>query len=247
MKIDSDLLAYPFQDEKWQNKLIVGTALGVAGVFIWPLLLPLAGYALRIMRRTQREGQPSLPEWDEWGQLFGDGLRYAVVWLVYMLPVILLVCCAIGAWVALFAAIGAGADSPAIGMAAVFGQFFGFMLIGLSMLPLAFLLYMGLVALSRLAAYGELRAAFAFGKVWRLARHGFRHYLLALVVFLGLVYLFTLIYYAVAYTFVLACLAPVLGGVGGFYMQVMLGALLGLAYRDAQAALPAVEAEPAEG
>lgn len=247
MKIDSDLLFYPFRDEKWQSKLIIGSALGLVGAFIWPLLLPLIGYGLRIMRRTQEEGQPSLPEWDEWGQLFGDGLRYVVVWLVYMLPVLVLLCCAVSAWVGLFVALGTGVSDAAAGVAMLFGQFFGFMLIGLSMLPLAFLLYLGLVALSRVAATGELRAAFAFREVWQLARAGFRHYLLALVVFLGLVYLFTLVYYAVAYTFVLACLAPVLAGVGGFYMQVMLGALLGLAYREAQDGLPIPDATVVEG
>lgn len=48
------------------------------------------GYLLRLSREVTRSGRIVLPEWDDWGGLFIDGLKFAVVWLAYwLLPVLL--------------------------------------------------------------------------------------------------------------------------------------------------------------
>jgi hypothetical protein len=48
------------------------------------------GYLLRLSQNVRRSGRVSLPDWDGWAELFTDGLRFAVVWLVYwLLPILL--------------------------------------------------------------------------------------------------------------------------------------------------------------
>lgn len=48
------------------------------------------GYLLRLSHGVKRSGRVSLPDWEDWSGLFLDGLRFAVVWLVYwLLPILL--------------------------------------------------------------------------------------------------------------------------------------------------------------
>lgn len=48
------------------------------------------GYLYRISRTVRKSGQPALPAWNDWSGLFLDGLRFAVVWLVFwLLPILL--------------------------------------------------------------------------------------------------------------------------------------------------------------
>jgi hypothetical protein len=48
------------------------------------------GYLYRLSLRVRKSGQPVLPAWNNWPGLFRDGLRFAVVWLVYwLLPILL--------------------------------------------------------------------------------------------------------------------------------------------------------------
>jgi len=48
------------------------------------------GYLYRMSRAVRKSGQPALPAWQDWSELFMDGLRFAVVWLAYwLLPILL--------------------------------------------------------------------------------------------------------------------------------------------------------------
>ncbi|MFU8847946.1 MAG: DUF4013 domain-containing protein [Opitutales bacterium] len=67
-------------------KLLVGGLLS----FIPVVNFLVFGYLLRLSQGVKRTGRVSLPEWEDWSGLFLDGLRFAVVWLVYwLLPVLL--------------------------------------------------------------------------------------------------------------------------------------------------------------
>lgn len=48
------------------------------------------GYLLRVNKGIRKEGRIALPDWNDWGGLFIDGLKFAVVWLGYwLLPLLL--------------------------------------------------------------------------------------------------------------------------------------------------------------
>ena len=81
------LLRFPFRDPRWQGKFVVGSALALAGSVI-PIVptLFVYGYFVRIMRQVLAGQAPTLPQWDDWGDLFRDGLRAFAIGLVYFLP-----------------------------------------------------------------------------------------------------------------------------------------------------------------
>jgi len=48
------------------------------------------GYLYRFSKKLRSTGQLQLPEWEDWRGLFFDGLRFALVWLLYwLLPIVL--------------------------------------------------------------------------------------------------------------------------------------------------------------
>lgn len=238
MKIDADLFVFPFRDEHWQTKTLIGGLLALVGMLFFPLLLPIYGYSLRILRHTIHEGQPTLPEWDDWGGLFLDGLRMWVVSFVYLLPVWVLMCAALACWMLPLLTIpfaGSNGEEALLGLT-IGGQIAGFALFALAMLPALFLGYFAVVAVTRLAALDALNAAFDFRTVWRLGVGGFKHFILALLVYYALALAASYVSSFLIFTLVLACLYPFALAAWVFFAQVFFGALFGLAYRAAQPA-----------
>ena len=210
-------------------------------------MLPLWGFGVRIMRQTIKGELPSLPGWDNWGELFGDGLRFFVVGLVYGLPVWLPLCCSFAMWML---AVGPvilveQAQVPEIvgvgGMFIIYGL--GFVLMGVASILGLFLGFLSFVAQTRWVAQDSLGSAFEFGEVWRLARAGFSNYLLAFAVWYGALFLGSMVASMLMYTIVLACLYPFLFAVLVAYSPVLMGALYGIAYYHTQAGLPSGEGE----
>ena len=82
--------------EEVANRLIKLPGLGVnfliGGLLSFvPIVNVFAfGYLYRLSRAVRRSGQPALPAWNDWSGLFLDGLRFAVIWLVFwFLPILL--------------------------------------------------------------------------------------------------------------------------------------------------------------
>lgn len=71
-------------DPGWLRKVLFGSlAVLLGGVLIGiPLLY---GYAVRLVRRTAAGLEPPLPEWDDWGGIFMDGLKVAAVVIAHYL------------------------------------------------------------------------------------------------------------------------------------------------------------------
>ena len=85
------------EDSSWIKKIAIGA---VFTFFSW-LLIPaffVVGYQIAIMRRVINNDPQPLPEWEEWGQIFMDGIVVAVAVFVYALPVILLSLCSMFIW-----------------------------------------------------------------------------------------------------------------------------------------------------
>ena len=73
------IFTYPFEDENWQKKLAIAGGLMLAS-FIIPILpfLALYGYMMKIIKNVvEGDGQPSLPEWDDWGELLPERIETA--------------------------------------------------------------------------------------------------------------------------------------------------------------------------
>ena len=76
---------FPFNDEQWLQKLIVGGVLNV-------ILFPSIGYAYQVFKSTLKKEDATMPEWRNWGDLFIKGLIIAVICLCYsFIPVFITV------------------------------------------------------------------------------------------------------------------------------------------------------------
>ena len=82
-------------------KFLIGSLLS----FVPILNIFAFGYLYRLSRAVRKSGQPALPAWNDLPGLFLDGLRFAVVWLVFWLLPILLA--SLIAWLMPFVYLGA--------------------------------------------------------------------------------------------------------------------------------------------
>lgn len=87
-------LKYPFADKNWIVKSLILLACCITVV----LLPAVLGYQMAAARRGAADPEASLPEWNDFGTLYMDGLRLLVVQFLYMLPGLL---CAGGGFLAL--------------------------------------------------------------------------------------------------------------------------------------------------
>jgi hypothetical protein len=166
--------SFVFEDEAWITKLLIAAAILLLGMlFSWMLLIPmiialvlLAGYGVEITRRVMRGEVDGLPEWDDWGALFKDGLMVMIIGIVYALPIIILSIC-------FSVPIGVAAEN-AEGVSAAFSLL-------LSCVALLYAIVLSLVlpaAIAFYAAEDDLGAAFRFGEVFRLVHENLPTYLI---------------------------------------------------------------------
>ena len=78
-----------FRDPAWFTKTLVAGLWMILSVFGIGLLV-LIGYFVQIAQRAMRREDPVLPRWDGIGRKLALGFRFCVVYLVYLVPVLLL-------------------------------------------------------------------------------------------------------------------------------------------------------------
>ena len=147
--------SFPFQDPRWVAKLLIAAAMVVIPIFGW---LVLYGYGMRVTRQVATGTDIPLPEWEDFGGLFVDGLKLFAVTFVWSLPATL-----IGALA------GGGGDA----------SFAGSCLSSLVSLAVAFFLP---AVIARVATTGSFTAGLDIGTVIALVQRNVTDYLLVLAV-----------------------------------------------------------------
>lgn len=230
----SHLFTYPFKDPEWVKKFIIGGLITLAAYIIpvVPFVL-IYGYMSKIMRAVIEQGELTLPEWDDWGGLFTDGIKLFGIMFVVMIPIFVVMMTGFGLFFLSAGMAGAAADTtdaaaifPAVGMMAMFCGFGVAMLLGLLISLIMPVMW------AHVVATGEFGAAFRVAEWWAIFRANIGGFLLAYVVFLALSmalgFLFTLLYF----TIILICIMPLVMPVVMLYQMIMQGALFGQAYRE---------------
>lgn len=169
--IISDSIKYP--SSNWGKVLILGV-ICIASILVIPIFL-VYGYVFRIIKATLA-GMDELPEFDEIGDMFIDGLKILVVGIVYAIPVWI-----IATIIGLITGTGMGTTSTSLDptmMWAVLGSSIVFIIVAL---------IVGLVeimAIVNMAYYnGELGAAFRFSEILdRIAQIGWGKYIVTYIV-----------------------------------------------------------------
>lgn len=173
-------------DPEWIKKVLIGGAFALASALLIgiPFLL---GYFGRTLRNTAAGAARPLPEWDDLGGIFGEGLQLTAVYLGYALGVGLVaagVGCALMVPAMVLGGASRSADfdpSAAVGALGGLGVLAFYGLVMVASLALAVFLP---AAVARAAVRGSIRAGFEWQAILAFIRANLGNYLLALVIYL---------------------------------------------------------------
>lgn len=249
-------LRFPFQSKGWLNHFLVGSALFFANSFI-PFIpaIFVYGYCARLMRHTVNGQALALPEWNDWGGLFKDGLRSTAIGFLYLGPGAIVM---LGGSLIYFMAIMVGVIATDDGAVEVVSPVFPLFMFGaVAVLFISMALGWALwtlgavpmpLALAHSAARQQFLAAFdlrALGQIIRADKWG---YLLSWVIVMGLVGVIYLAFMLLYFTVILCLFSYVFLAPLGFYAMLVAAAVFGNFYREnmpAPALLSASEAPAA--
>ncbi|MCE5215245.1 MAG: DUF4013 domain-containing protein [Methanobacterium sp.] len=172
-EIVSDAVKFPSSD--WKKVIILGIFFLLTFVIIG--IFFVSGYFLRIIKSTLA-GYDELPEFDEWGDMFIDGLKVFVVSLVYMIIPMIVIFIGVFASITSLAVTSTGTYTDPW---AFIGLMSGTVIIG-AILALIFGL-IAYIAIANMALYDEIGAAFKFSEILeRIKMIGWGKYILWYIV-----------------------------------------------------------------
>jgi hypothetical protein len=230
------LLAYPFKDPNWKKKLSLGMVVALVPI----LAICLQGYISRIIQRVASEdGDPYLPEWDDWGRLFIDGLRIFVVSLIGMLPSLV---CILPSIMVIYASIfipaflsdsSNGDISPALVIFPLLGSLGGLLLL---VVGIAISLGLSLVlpaALTHVVVKQSITALFKIEDWWAVWRANMGGFIMCTLVVLGFSFAINIVFQFLSVLMILCCPLYFLA-IGAFteYLCLILFPLYAQVYRE---------------
>jgi hypothetical protein len=190
----------------------------------------LLGYQIAVTRRVREGKELPLPEWDDWGKLFMDGLYLVIAIFVYTLPLWILFC--IGFGITFLPILGGNNQDlvGALGTATILTwgimACLGFLvLIGLAvMIPGIYIQYI---------RTNEFASLFKVGEVFGIVKDNIADILMSIVASIGANLLISVVSSVISITicgpFILALVAPV-------WLNISLGHLYGqIAAKDKMA------------
>ena len=207
--------SFPFQDEKWIEKIVIAAVLSIIPIIGWFALL---GWAIEIGRRVINGEQEVLADWSDFGGILTLGFKAWLVSLIFAIPLILV-------WIpfGLVTAIFGSTDGDAA--AAIIS------LISLCFMCMAFaysiaLLFFIPASYGRLAASdGELGDALNLREIWNMIRGAPSAYLIVLLGYLVASFIASL--------GIIVCFVGMF--LTGAYAAAVSGHLFGQAYRVSKA------------
>ncbi len=176
---------FVFDDPDWIKKVLIGGAFTLASALIIGIFF-VAGYWVRLLKQVAAGNPKPLPEWDDLGGIFRDGLAIVGVYFVHMLGVFVLVGglgCAGGLVVFGLGGLSRGRSSPEEAIAALGGVGIALLYVGFILLTVALSLYLP-AAFVRVALRGEFKDGFDWRANVEFIRANLANYALSLVFYL---------------------------------------------------------------
>jgi len=214
-----DAITYPMESDDWITTILIGGVLLFLSVVIVPIFL-VFGYQIRVIRALL-DGEREPPTFDEWGELFADGLKAFVVYLIYGLVPLIVFAVTVGG--AILAAATGGEEGVAAAVAGVLG---GILISSVLFLVFGYFAAVGLVNFARHDSFG---AAFDVGTIIEIGTTGefLIAYLIAVLVGIG---------------FGIVAGIPILGLFVAFYAQIVTAYIWTEGYGDAAGISPGATA-----
>jgi hypothetical protein len=169
-------------DPEWLKKVLIGGAFTLASALIVGLFF-VAGYWVRMLKRVAAGEPRPLPEWDDLGSIFKEGLPVIGVYFAHLFGVLLVVACfgCLGGLVALsLGGLGSGSRHAADAIGALGAVGFAGLYVVLILVGLALSIYLP-AAFVRVALSGELADGFDWRRNIEFIRANVANYALSLV------------------------------------------------------------------
>ena len=231
-----DTLRFPVRDTESQKEFLIACVVMLAG-FIIPILpmLVLMGYSTRIMRQVVEEKKaPSMPAWQgsDWSEMLLDGLRLWGTQIVLMLPLFLLIGCALVFAMTGSLSFSALPDKHTNSFAPVGVLFFmiGFLLVGLfGILSLPYGVVVS-AALPHVAVKRSFQAAFEFKEWFSIFRKALGQFIVGFVLVMVASFIFAFVIQIAMLTIILICIVPLLMIPYSTYQLLVMNAIFAQAY-----------------
>lgn len=176
MREFDNLIRYPMESEDWVKTIILGGVFLFLSFLIIPMFL-VYGYLVRAIRESLEDASEP-PVFEDWGDIFVEGLQAWIIGLIYMLIPLIVMFVTVGTAVLTFAT---GTEA---GAAAGFGSlFFGF---GITLILVLVFGYVGVAGIVNFAKEERFGAAFDFSTLQEVIfnREYAIAFLVAVVVFI---------------------------------------------------------------
>jgi hypothetical protein len=209
-------------DEQWVTK--IGIGIGITFLSILFLGIPallLVGYQIAVTRRVMEGKDLPLPEWDDWGKLFMDGLYLVIAMFVYTLPLWILFC--IGFGVSFLPAISGGNEDVATALGGVAVLTWGIMACLIFIVAVGVTLFIPGLYIQYIRT-NEFAALFRIGEVVGIVRENIADILMSMVAAIGANFALQLVSSALSWTI---CVPFVLGLVAPIWINISMGHLYG--------------------
>ena len=196
---------------------------------------------MRIIKQVvEGDGEPALPEWDDWGELLLNGLKLLGQSFLFSLPLIILWFVGYGAMFFPIVLSELAAESGDMGgseglltMVSLLTMGGSYIMFGLVILLSVVLGFIQSVVICHVAVTGQFAAAFRFREWWRILRSNLGEFLLACVFTMGLYIGIVTIYQVLVFTIVLCCIVPFVLSAASGYLMLVVAPLFGRVYRRA--------------
>jgi amino acid transporter len=199
---------FVFEDDEWISKLGIGAVLALVSFLIFPIFL-LGGYLVAVTRNVRKGVTQPLPHWDDWGQLFMDGLYIFLAQIIYSSPFWILLCVATAVTVG-----SAGLEEVSVeAMTAVVTT--TWVVVGcLTLLLSIALLLISPALFIQYVRHGEFGAMFRLGEVFGIARDNAGPIIIAALALFG---------FSLALSVVVTVLSviPCLGTIAGVILSIL--------------------------
>ena len=229
------LFSFPFKDPRWKQKCLVGVALTFGGLLTFGILnLLVLGYVYQIQQRIILEnGEPYLPEWEDWSRLFMDGMRLAGGIFILLVPaLILFVVAYLFEIIPTLSILVSTQDSSNMSPFFPLWSLISLIPFGLTMI---FSLLAGVltpVVAGHVVATHAWTAVFRVKEWWKILRANLSGFLICYLIVIGISFISVIPAEILYFTIILCCLAPILMSCATFYIYLISYPLYAIAYRS---------------